>query len=339
MNISCYIHGLGEASPERILTNDDLTRIVDTSDEWIRTRTGIGQRHVLADSQNADDLGAAAASQALEQAGLKPEDITHIFAATTTPPRLCPSLACLIAGKLGCRHVMAMDCNAACTGFLYGLSLVRAQLAVQPDARILLICAEALTRRLNWTDRSTCVLFGDGAGAVVCSSEANGALFSLTDVLCSSDSTAGLNTLITIGGGSAQTYSLGQRIDEDFFLKMQGREVFKHAVRAMTSVCNTLLDRNDMDIDDIQLFIPHQANLRIIEAVGQRLSISSDRVFTNVDAYGNTSSASVPIALCEAWRTGRVADNAALLLTAFGAGLTWGAALLQATKSSTTALK
>lgn len=329
MNIACHIHGLGVHTPERLLTNDDLTTMVDTTDEWITTRTGIKQRHMLHEGENASDIGLLAARAALDEAGLTPSELSHVLVATCTPDKLCPSTACLIAGKLGCGRVMALDFGAACSGFMYGLSLARSLLCAQPEARILLVCTEALTRRVNWQDRSTCVLFGDGAGAVVLTAAADGALASLRDVLCTSDSTEGLADLITIGGGTRVAYAPGQPVDEEFYLHMQGREVFKHAVRAMASICRDILTRNDMEIKDVDIFVAHQANLRIIEAVGQRLEATPEQVFTNVDSYGNTSSASVPLALADARKQGRIKSGDLVLTTTFGAGLTWGAALLR----------
>jgi 3-oxoacyl-[acyl-carrier-protein] synthase-3 len=200
-------------------------------------------------------------------------------------------------------------------------------LALEPNARILLVCAEALSRRVNWQDRATCVLFGDGAGAVVLSAEEKGGFARLEDVLCTSD--GALWDLITIGGGGAVRYEPGDPVREEFFINMRGREIFKHAVRSMTQVCGEILARNNCGVEDVRLFVPHQANLRIIEAVGERLEIPAERVFTNVAEYGNTSSASIPLALYEARARGRTASGFRVLATGFGGGLTWGAALFR----------
>ncbi len=327
MKKNCYIHGIGTYTPSRIVTNDDLSRIVDTSDEWISTRTGIKTRHVLADDEQGSDLALAAAKVALAEAGLEVTDITHVLAATTTPEYACPPTATILAHKLGCTKVMAFDFNAACTGFVYGLSLAKGFLASEPTANILLVCTEALTRRLNWQDRGTCVLFGDGAGAIVLRADEVGALARLDDVICHSN--GHLHNLISIGGGTNKAFALGEAIDEDFYLHMQGREVFKHAVRNMTAVCNEVLERNGLNIDDVSIFIPHQANLRIIEAVGNRLGIAENKVFTNVQKYGNTSSASVPLAMAEARNEGFVLPDSLMLVCAVGAGFTWGAGLLK----------
>jgi 3-oxoacyl-[acyl-carrier-protein] synthase-3 len=222
---------------------------------------------------------------------------------------------------------MAYDFNAACSGFLFGFLQSRALLAVEPDACVLLICGEALSRRLNWRDRATCVLFGDGAGAVICSKRQEGALARLEDVICATDGS--LWELISIGGGSARRYNLGEPVGEDFFLSMQGREVFKHAVRNMAQICKDILTRNALRAEDVHLLVPHQANMRIIEAVNSRLHFPEERVFTNLADYGNTSAASIPLALHDARKQGRMPSGALVLTTTFGSGLTWAAGLLR----------
>jgi 3-oxoacyl-[acyl-carrier-protein] synthase-3 len=335
MNNPCYICGLGANVPSRIITNHDLEKLVDTSDDWITTRTGIKTRHFLEDSQNASDCGVTAAREALTEAGVSPEDVTHIFVATCTPEYLSPSTACIIAGKLGLSAmtgrrgaVMCMDFNAACTGFVYGLELARATMQIHPDSVILLIAAEGLSRRTNFADRSTCVLFGDGAGAVVLrgKSAAQGALWQVRDVICSSDGS--LSDLIRIGGGTASSLKVGDIIGPECFISMQGMAVFKHAVRSMAEESLCILERHGMKITDVDLFIPHQANLRIIHAVGDRLGIAEDKVFANVQDYGNTSAATLPLAMSDARRNGRLKSGMTVLLTSFGGGMTWGSALL-----------
>lgn len=327
MTAICHLHALSAHAPDTVLTNAHLTELVDTNDEWIVTRTGIRQRRKLADTDNASDLGLAAARRALDEAGMAVDELTHIIAATCTPDALSPSVACILAGKLGAGPVMAFDFSAACSGFLYGLSICQGMLAQSPDARILFVCTEALTRRVNWGDRSTCVLFGDAATACVLSASAHKALAGVEDVVCRSDGAQ--RDLITVGGGTACRYALGQPVDESFFIAMQGRDTYKHAVRQMVRVCEEVLERNHLSINDVSLFVPHQANMRIIEAVGARLNVDAGRVFTNVDKYGNTSSASIPLALAEARAAGRIKPGDRVLMTAFGAGLTWGAALLR----------
>ena len=327
MTAICHLHALSAHAPDTVLTNDHLTKLVDTNDEWIVTRTGIKQRRKLADTENASDLGLVAARRALDEAGVAVDELTHIIAATCTPDMLSPSVACILAGKLGAGPVMAFDFSAACSGFLYGLSICRGMLAQSPDARILFVCTEALTRRVKWSDRATCVLFGDAATACVLTASADKALAGVEDVICQSDGNQ--RDLITVGGGTTCRYGLGQPVDENFFITMQGRETYKHAVRQMVRVCEQILARNSLSIDDVNLFVPHQANMRIIEAVGSRLNVDGNRVFTNVDKYGNTSSASIPLALDEARAAGRIKPGDRVLMTAFGSGLTWGAALLR----------
>ena len=333
MNHPCYICGLGAFVPSRVASNADMEKLVETSDEWITTRTGIRERHFLDDDANASDCGAEAARAALAEAGLCADDVTHILVATCTPDHLCPSTACVIAGKLGLSasqgrmgSVMCMDFNAACTGFVYGLDLARSLLQIHPDAVILLVAAEALSRRTNFTDRSTCVLFGDAAGAVVFRSSPEKALWEVKDVKCSSDGS--LCDLIRIGGGTAEHISVGDVIGPEWFVSMQGTVVFKQAVRHMAEESLQVLERNGLSFDDIDLFIPHQANMRIISAVGERLGLGEDKVFANVQHYGNTSAATLPLAMVDARRSGRLAPGMKLLLTGFGGGMTWGSALL-----------
>lgn len=327
MKTNCYIHALCGYVPDAVLTNDDLSAMVDTNDEWITSRTGIKRRHKLNADQNASDLAVEAAQKTLARCGVKAEQLTHIIAATCTPDAISPSVACLVGGKIGAGPVMAFDVSAACSGFLYGLSVCRGLLAADPDAQILFVCTEALTRRVDWTDRSTCVLFGDGASACLINAQSDGAEAELEDVVCRSD--GALHDLIVVGGGTSCAYAKGDTVDEHFFIQMQGREVYKHAVRQMTHICEEVLERNGLKIDDVALLVPHQANLRIIEAVGSRLHIATEHVFTNVAEYGNTSSASVPLALRDAHDQGRLRAGDRVLMTAFGSGLTWAGGLLR----------
>ncbi|MDE5833069.1 MAG: ketoacyl-ACP synthase III [Desulfovibrio sp.] len=323
----CYIHSPAVSLPDKILSNNDLSAIVDTNDQWIVERTGISERRKLDDNQNASDLGYDAARKCLEAAGEDVASLTHVIAATCTPNYLSPSLACLIAGQLGAVNVMAFDIGAACAGFLYGARVCRAFLAAEPDAKILFVCAEAMSRRVNWKDRSTCVLFGDAGAACLIDSSAADPFCSIVDVICESD--GAMKDLIIVGGGTACDYQTGEPVDEGFFISMQGRETYKQAVRQMVAVCEKILLRNNLSIEDINLAVPHQANLRIIEAVGARLGLKREQVFANVANYGNTSAASIPLALYEAGRDGAIRKGDLVLITAFGAGLTWGAALLQ----------
>lgn len=330
MPISCQAHAFGTYVPDTIISNQYLASIVETDNEWIMTRTGISQRRKLAQTENASTLGLKASLIAIQQSNFPVSKLTHLIAATCTPDYLSPSIACIIAGELNAPPVMAFDLGAACTGFIYGLSVCRSILAADPEANILFVCAEAMTRRVNWQDRGTCVLFGDAASACLLSG-AYGAygdkIFGLADVICECDGTQ--KDLIIVGGGTACQYKTGQPVEEDFFISMQGRETYRNAVRQMVNVCEKILRRNNLQIGDIDLFVPHQANMRIIEAVGSRLRIPLDKVFTNVANYGNTSSASIPLALAEAREAGLIKQNSKVLVTAFGAGLTWGAALLE----------
>lgn len=328
MSAPFHISGFAACSPENRLTNQDLEARIDTSDAWIVSRTGIRERRVLTEQEGLVDLALNAARDALERTQLSPGDLTHVVFTTCIPDFMVPNSACLLAGKLGIGRVMAFDLNAACSGFVYGLEVCRSLLAGRPEAQILLVSADAVTRRINWEDRSTCVLFGDGAGAsVISSSSLLGPSAVIRDVTCCADGEK--QGLLIVGGGSQRGYKPGEPIDENFFLTMHGREIFKFAVRHMTEVCNELLARNNLGVADVDLFIPHQANLRIIEAVGERLGLQGDKVFVNVDLHGNTSAASIPLALNEASEQGKIRPGMRVLLSTFGGGLTWGSALLE----------
>ena len=329
-----HIQGLGTYVPTKRITNVDLMSLVDTNDEWIVSRTGIKARHMLADDENGSDAGTEAALKALEDAGIAAEDITHVLTATCTPDYLCPSTACIISGKIGSHGAMAFDLNAACTGFVYGLDVANSILARKPGAKVLLVGSEAFTRRLNWEDRTTCILFGDGAAAAVLTNGDAGtpkrclpSAPRLRDVRCGADGRQ--YPLLTVGGGTNRNYKPGDPVQDDFYLQMQGREVFKQAVRSLSAVCSELLEDNGLTLEDIDLFIPHQANLRIIEAVGERFKLGSEKIFVNLDEYGNTSAASIPLGIGDACAQGRIRPGSRVLLSAFGGGFTWGAALLE----------
>ena len=338
MNVNCHISGLGVSVPDKILTNQDLEKIMDTSDEWIVTRTGIKTRHIVKDNENISDYAFLAAVKAIEEAQISFSEITHVLVATCTPETLSPSVACVLAEKLALSAysglqlisshnpgLVCLDFNAACSGFVYGLDLARAFLALNPHATILLVAAECLSRKMNYQDRSTSILFGDAAGACIISAKGN-ALFRLLDVSVGAD--GDYKDLIRIGGGTDKKVQVGDTISEDFFLTMQGREVFKYAVRGMAQESLKLLHKNALQAEDIDLFIAHQANLRIIDAVRERLQLPQEKVFTNLDKYGNTSAASIVLAMAEAREQGILKKGQKIVLTAFGAGLTWGSALL-----------
>lgn len=327
MTTNCHMSALSISLPDTILTNNDLAQIVDTNNQWIIERTGIHSRRKINSSENASDLGLKAAQESLNHSDISASSLTHLIAATCTPDHLSPSVACIIAGQINASEIMAFDMQAACTGFIYGISVCRSIIQASPASKILLVCTEALTRKLNWQDRSTCVLFGDAATACIFSSTPQKNDFKIIDVLCQSDGR--LKDLIIVGGGSSCQYQKDSLVDEKFFLSMQGRETYRHAVRQMVEVCKNILKRNNMTIEDIDLIVPHQANMRIIEAVGQRLKADPQKIFTNVAKYGNTSAASIPLALKEACDENYVKPNSTILVTAFGAGLTWGAALVK----------
>jgi 3-oxoacyl-[acyl-carrier-protein] synthase-3 len=315
--------------PERILSNEDLIKLVDTTDEWIMTRTGIRQRRIAAPGEATSDIALKASLKALAEAKMAPEELTHVIVGTITPDYYCPGAACLLSNKLGLKGRMSMDVNAACSGFLYALQTARGFVALDPKAKVLVAPTDVLTSRTNWSDRSTCVLFGDGGGAVVVTAaDGNNPVATVEDIILGSDGS--MAELLSIkGGGSGRPMVLGEATQEDFFIQMNGREVYKFAVRAMASVSRELLEKHGLTMDDIDIFIPHQANLRIIEAVGKKLGASSEKVFVNVDRYGNTSAASLVLALSEAWDLNFIKPGQRVLLTTFGAGFTWGAALMQ----------
>jgi 3-oxoacyl-[acyl-carrier-protein] synthase-3 len=333
MIVRSRISGFGYYTPRHTLSNADIASRSDITDEWIVSRTGISSRCILTGDMTGTDMALYAAESALSKAGYTANDLSHILYATCTPDACCPSAACTLSAKLNIKGRMAVDLNAACAGFINGLILADALLARSPSACVLLAASESLSHRCNWEDHSTAVLFGDGAGVVLVSAEQpslmpSGSSGVVVDTLVGSDGSKG-DLLLISGGFSASPYTLGERVGPEYFIRMQGGPVFKHAVRNMSASCLTLLERNALSQADVDLFIPHQANLRIIEAVGSRLGIPEHKVFLNVQRYGNTSAASIPLALGEAIETGRLLPGMRVLVTSFGGGLTWGAALLQ----------
>jgi 3-oxoacyl-[acyl-carrier-protein] synthase-3 len=328
MQTNFIIRGFGHYAPERILSNADLEKIVDTTDEWITTRTGIKQRHIVAEGEAASDMALKASRAALEDAGIEPGELTHILVATFTPDSMIPNTACALQHKLGIKGQMCIDVSAACSGFLYALQTARGYLALDPDAKVLIVASEVISRRTNWEDRATCVLFGDAAGAVVLTGGGKGESPRVLDMMLAADGSLG-DLLAVHGGGSAYAYKLGEPVGEEFFVQMQGRETFKHAVRNMTAICEALLEKNGVAKNEIDVLLPHQANWRIIDAVGRKFDIPSEKVFSNIDRYANTSAASIPVALSEAVKTGFIKTGDMVLLTSFGGGFTWGSALLR----------
>ena len=323
------IHGMGHYVPDRVLTNQDLEQLVETSDEWITTRTGIKERRLALPGQGCSDLALEASKKALAQAGVDALEISHILLATFTPDYVTPTTACVLQSKLGAENCqMAVDLAAGCSGFTYALDTSRGLLHIHPQAKILVVGSEVCTARVNFTDRNTCVLFGDGAGAAVVSGAEDGKP-AIVDALLKADGSLGHFLPVGREGGSVEPFALGQAVSEEYFIKMNGRELFKHGVRGMYDISVQLLRQNNLSVRDIDLFIPHQANLRIIEALAKKLELPPEKVYVNVDRFGNTSAASVIIALSEACANGRIRSGDKVLLVSFGAGLTWGSVLLQ----------
>jgi 3-oxoacyl-[acyl-carrier-protein] synthase III len=321
------IVGTGAAVPKKVLTNADLEKLVATSDEWITTRTGIKERRIVSDGEKFSDLCTKASDLALKRAHAKPEDIDMILVGTISSDMLFPATSCLVQKNLGATNAAASDVSAACVGFLYGLHIADALIQSNKAENVLVVGGEILSRFVDWTDRSTCVLFGDGAGAVVLRATKgdHGILGSLMK------SNGGYADFICMpGGGSNRPANDATQVAERLpFIKMKGNETFKVAVKAMADVTAALLVEQGFTHEDIDLFIPHQANERIIDAVGEKLKIAPEKVVKNIDRYGNTSAASIPIALDECARAGRIADGDLVLMTAFGAGLVWGSVLLR----------
>ncbi len=322
----CAITGIGSYVPERVLTNADLEKIVDTTDDWITSRTGIRERRMAAEDEYTSTMGIAAARIALERADVDAADLDLIIVATITPDMPFPATACIVQQELGATKAAAFDLEAACTGFLYALEIGRQFIDSRMYQNVLIIGAEKLSSIIDWKDRNTCVLFGDGAGAAVLQHRADS-----RGVLATRLGSDGgkANILAMPGGGCRQPATVDSVNERIHFLKMEGKEVFKNAVNGMTGAAKEVLERSGVGMEDIKCVIPHQANQRIISAVGERLGARDDQVFVNLHKYGNTSAASVAVALDEAVSTGRIERGDLILIIAFGAGLTWGATVLE----------
>lgn len=316
------IKSMGIYLPEKVLTNLDLEKMVETSDEWITTRTGIKERRIAAEDEVTSDLGVAAARQALDRAGLKPEDIDLILVATNSPDTLFPSTACWIQKKLGTREMPAFDLQAGCTGFLYGLILAESLILNGTCRRVLLIGVDILSKITNWEDRTTCVLFGDGAGAWILeeSSDDSG----LLSHFWGADGSLG-ELLILPGGGTLNPASEQTVKEKMHYIRMKGNDVFKHAVKRMEESIVEAIRLAGLDKSQVDFLIPHQANLRIIDAIGARLELDPEKVVVNVDRYGNMSVATIPVALYELQEEGRLQPGKIVAMVAFGAGFTWAA--------------
>jgi 3-oxoacyl-[acyl-carrier-protein] synthase III len=320
------ITGVGSYLPEKIMNNHDLEAIVDTSDQWIRERTGIVERRISAEDQASSDLAVKAAEKALEKAGLKAEDLDLIIVGTTSPDMAFPSTGCFVQEKLGARKVASFDLAAACSGFIYALSVGKQFVASGMYNRVLIIGVDVLTKMVDWEDRNTCVLFGDGAGAVILEPGPKG--YGLLSTKMGSDGSLG--RLLTMSAGGSRFPLTEERIaNKDHTLKMAGREVFKHAVRNMAAATNDALAECGLTAEDVDLLIPHQANIRILTATADRIGIPHEKVFINIEKYANTSAATIPIALDEAVSSGRIKTGDIVVFVAFGGGLTWGANVIR----------
>ena len=322
------ISGTGSYLPEKVLSNTDLEKLVDTNHDWIVERTGIKNRHIAAPDQVTTDLALIASQRALEAANLKAEDLDCIIFCTVSPDRIMPSAACTLQTKLGARHIMAFDLSAACSGFVYGLTVADQFIRTGFYKHVLVIGAEILNRLVNYKDRETCILFGDAAGAAICSraeADQDSAILSAT---AGADGSLG-ELFVLPAGGSAMPFSK-EVLDNDLqYVRMKGREIFKNAVRTMTSGCQSALEATGLTIDQVDWLIPHQANIRIMDAVASSFGIPVEKVVINVHETGNTSAATVPVAFDEAIRDGRIKRGQNVLLTAFGAGLTTGTVMLR----------
>jgi len=320
------VTGMGTYLPEKVLSNADLEKMVDTSDEWITTRTGIKERRLAANGQSASDLGAEAAKEAIANAGFKPEDIELIIVTTVTGDAAFPSTACCLQAKIGAKNAACFDVNAACSGFVYGLVTAEQFIKTGMYSNVLVIGAEVLSSVVDWEDRNTCVLFGDGAGA--CILEASDDSSGIISSYLGSDGNHA--ELLCLPAGGSHMPATKQTVEERMhYLKMSGGEVFKLAVRTMANAANKALERAGVDCKDVACLIPHQANMRIIEAMAKRIGLPLERLYLNIEKYGNMSSASTAVGFCEAVKEGRVKKGDIVVLVAFGAGLTWGACVLK----------
>lgn len=320
------IIGMGHSYPEGILTNADLEKLVDTNDEWITSRTGIKQRHKAAEGEYTSQFGTRAALQALERANLKPEDIELIVCATTTPDQIMPSTGALIQAQIGATNAAGMDLFAACSGFLYGITMVESMIRTGQIRYALVIGAEVLTKYVDYSDRGTCVIFGDGAGAAVLGPVPEGKGILATKIR----SDGRYEEQLYAPGGGTKLGTTHKTIDDrEHFFKMKGNELFKVAVRSMADISAEMVEKAGYTVDDIDIVIPHQANQRITDAVASRLGVPEEKVYSNIAMMGNTSSASIPIAMDECIQSGRIHEGSLVLLTAFGGGVTWGGTVIR----------
>lgn len=324
------IVGMGRAIPSKVITNHDLERLVNTTDEWIVSRTGIRERRVVPDGVTTSDIGFEAATEALRDAGVDAADLDLIIVGTATPDMILPATACILQDRLGARHAGAFDVSAACTSWVYAAAMAHGYIAAGLAENVLVVGAETLSKITNWRDRDTCVLFGDSAAAVIMRPAPPGQGF-LSFVL-GADGSGG--SLLSLPAGGSRAPASFETVERGLhYLQMNGREVYKFAVRCIPRAIASAAERAEISLEDVDCFIPHQANIRIIDAAAERLGQPREKFFVNVERYGNTSSASVPVALYEAWAEGRIAPGDLLILVAFGGGLTWGACALRWTKA------
>lgn len=324
------IVGMGKAIPSKVITNHDLERLVNTTDEWIVTRTGIRERRVVPDGVTTSDLGFEAATEALRDAGMDAADLDLIIVGTATPDMILPATACILQDRLGARHAGAFDVSAACTSWVYAAAMAHGYIAAGLAENVLVVGAETLSKITNWRDRDTCVLFGDSGAAVIMRPAPPGQGF-LSFVL-GADGSGG--PLLSLPAGGSRAPASFETVERGLhYLQMNGREVYKFAVRCIPRAIASVAEQAGISLEDVACFIPHQANIRIIDAAAERLGQPREKFFVNVERYGNTSSASVPVALYEAWEEGRIAPGDLLILVAFGGGLTWGACALRWTKA------
>ena len=319
------ITGWGMYVPERVLTNADLEKMVDTSDEWIRTRTGIRERRIAGPGDTSSTMGSAAAQQALECAGIGPDDVDLLVVGTSTPDRPMPSTACLIQTNIGASHAAPFDVQAVCSGFVYGLVVATQFIRSGASKTALVVGTDMLSRYVNYKDRNTCILFGDGAGAVVLQASLQPAGVQAFDL----GAVAGTVDLLFVPPKGSHPLTADGLPRDGQYMQMEGKEVFKYAVRAMGDSSLKVIEEAGLSVHDIDLLIPHQANLRMIEAVAKRLELPMEKAVVNIDRYGNTSAGTIPIAICEAYDSGRLHDGDNVLLTACGGGLTWGSAVVK----------
>jgi 3-oxoacyl-[acyl-carrier-protein] synthase-3 len=327
--MTAEILAIGAHIPEKIVTNEELAKTVDTTDEWIRSHTGIGKRHIIADDKTTSDMAVHAAQVALKRAGLEANDIDFIIVATASGDyHTFPSTACIVQSKLGIRHTGAVDISAGCTGFVYGLEMARSMIIAGSAKKALVIGVEALSRITNWKDRNTCVLFGDGAGAAILSANDDPNGSGIIDSFLGAEGD-GHQHLMRKAGGAKHPFHIGEYKEEDLYISMNGQRVYGFAVRVNVTIINTLLKNNNLTVDDLTKIVPHQANLRIIQAAAKRLNIPMEKFFLIIEEFANTSAASIPIALNTMHERGELKKGDLILTSGFGAGLTYGGNLIR----------